>query len=111
MDGFYSFEDCYDQDSSINSSSDENGLDDDCNVLTLDDDLDQDGFINEEDCDDTNAAINPDAEEIPDNGIDEDCDGMDLVTNVFEFAENTISIYPNPVSEFINIDVYGNLEY
>jgi hypothetical protein len=40
-------------------------------------DGDGDGFgIMEGDCNDKEAAINPDAEEIADNGIDDDCDNM-----------------------------------
>ena len=74
-------------------------------------DYDMDGYNSEEDCDDTDPLINPSAEEIPNNGIDEDCDGMDLVSSIHEIANSKFKIYPNPAIDIINIDVKGPLDF
>ncbi len=42
-------------------------------------DLDGDGFFDHIDCDDTDRSIAPGATEIPYDGIDQDCDGEDLI--------------------------------
>ena len=106
-DGFYSFEDCDDTNDLIYPGAIElcDGLDNDCNGEIDDNieyftyylDADNDGFGDSNypeefcemivpmgyssvdmDCDDTNNTIYPDAPEIADNDIDEDCNGTDL---------------------------------
>lgn len=49
------------------------GLDNDCDPGTPDDDLDGDGFQSAADCDDQDASVYPDAAETCD-GLDDDCD-------------------------------------
>lgn len=94
-DDFELWLDCNDNNADINPSAEEiiyNGWDDDCDSLTLDDDLDEDGFLLGEDCNDMNIFINPDAEEIPYNGLDDDCDDMtfddDLDQDGFVLSED-----------------------
>ena len=88
-----------------------NGIDDDCDSATLDNDLDQDGFLLVDDCDDNNPNINPDAYEIANNEVDENCDGMDLVTSTHEISSAIVNIFPNPASDVINIDIENYLNF
>jgi len=74
-------------------------------------DNDGDGYLSDVDCDDENSAINPGAVDIPNNGIDEDCNGVDLISSTHELENGTINIYPNPAIHKINLDVEGHLNF
>jgi len=59
-DGFDSEEDCDDDNANVNPGKEEiiyDGLDNDCDPSTLDDDLDGDGLVFADDCDDSDPAI------------------------------------------------------
>jgi len=73
----YGGPDCDDGNPDVHPGADEipyDGLDNDCNSLSLDDDLDEDGYGIELDCDDLDFEVHPYALEVCD-GVDNDCNG------------------------------------
>ncbi len=91
--------DCDDTDAMVNPEVTEiqyNGIDDDCDPLTLDDDLDEDGYNNDVDCDDTNTDVNPAMEEVCENGIDDNCNGEideNCAPEIGDFTQGGIVFY------------------
>ena len=87
-DGSFSDEDCDDNDYRIYPGADEicDGVDNDCDDAVDEGfDGDADGHVSAalcddgDDCDDADPTVNPSAAEVPYNGVDEDCDGDDLL--------------------------------
>jgi hypothetical protein len=72
-------------------------------------DSDLDGYPDSLDCSAQDPAIHPGAIEIPNNGIDEDCDGHDLITSSSGLEKN-ISVYPNPAHDVLYIDTKLQLD-
>jgi Putative metal-binding motif/Secretion system C-terminal sorting domain len=130
-DGFDVTDDCDDNNSAIYPDAPElcDGLDNDCDsdidedltVNTYYEDNDGDDYGNEDetlqscetsaptgysangdDCDDDNSGINPAATEIPNNGIDEDCDGADLV-GLEEIGKWLVQVSPNPTADWLTV--------
>ncbi|MCB9674340.1 MAG: hypothetical protein H6737_04440 [Alphaproteobacteria bacterium] len=121
--------DCDDGDASINPAATEvcdgvdqncvGGVDDGLPTTTYYNDADGDGFgdaddpgtpscavlsghvLSATDCDDTDEDVNPDAVEVPDDGIDNDCDGEGAVTPVVDSDGDGVpdSVDPAPGSD------------
>jgi hypothetical protein len=111
-----------DANNSVNSCSQDPGYVtdnsdcDDTQLLYVD--ADQDGYgtnvaaacgaPNTTDCNDTNAAVNPGATEIPNNAVDEDCDGQ--AVDVEQLNITQLSVFPVPAMNQFQVNGLGSFK-
>lgn len=90
-------DDCDNENPAVNPGEIEvpyNGVDDDCNATTREDDLDNDGVGIETDCDDNDNTVSPLKPELCNDGIDNDCNAA--TPDEGEFGELTCPwVYTN----------------
>ena len=90
------------------------GLDDAIYILqamTGKRDFDRDGFTAEEgDCNDANSMINPNAPDFCGDGIDQDCNGIDLVCLPQEFYGGW-QLGDNTAADFISVTIFSDGVY
>jgi uncharacterized repeat protein (TIGR01451 family) len=66
-------------------------------------DADADGYLFFEECNDLDASINPGVADIPGNGIDENCDGVDGTTSLPDFSSRILELAPNPTRDAVRL--------